>query len=209
MSNGKEVAIGTLELPFLRGQHVSRVEAKTNAVFVALNKTIWITDGDIVNRPDALSEQSVGEAELAHEIHLLLDHRTCSEVGGGLWGSEQRSGLQLFLVGLHRVAGCSGGNFDGLGLAGGQLLHRLIPGTTDGLGKLLPGTIWSVKHLAANYEQVEDLARNLRGIEDGVDALVGENLRDERLPGHHGGIRGVVEEGGDNVGVRCINEAEL
>src|SRR5258708_14173639 len=124
-----------LELPFLRGLHVSRVEAKTNAVFVALNETIWITDGNFVNRLDALSEQSVGEAELAHEIHLLLDHRTCSEVGGGLWDSEQRSGLQLFLVGLPRAAGCTDGNCYAVVQPGAHLLPRLLPATPDSRGQ--------------------------------------------------------------------------
>ena len=94
-----------LELPFLRSLHVSRVEAKTNAVFVALNETIWITDGDIVNRLDALSEESVGEAELAHEIHLLLDIWPSSEVGSRLWRDEKRSSLELLFIRVDRVAG--------------------------------------------------------------------------------------------------------
>ena len=125
---------------------------------------------------------------------------------------EERGGLQLLFVGVDRVARGCGADLDGLGLSGPLPLSFCMVSyhaPLMALANFSPEPSGRFRHFAAHDEQVEDLAGDLRGIEDGVDAFVGEDLRDERLPGDDGLIRRIVHKCGNDVGVGGVDQAEL
>ena len=66
--------------------------------------------------------------------------------------------------------------------------------------------VGTVQHFGAHDKKVEDLAGDFRGVEDGVDALVGEDLGDERLPGDDGLVGCIVHERGNDVGVGGVDQ---
>src|SRR5438045_7483441 len=74
----------TLEFLLRCELHVCRVHSEPHPLLFALNASIGIQDGHVIHRLNVLTQQRMMEAELAHQIHLLLHARTRGELQGRL-----------------------------------------------------------------------------------------------------------------------------
>ena len=68
------------QLPLRRHcMYVASKRSRTRSVLPCI-AAVGIPDGDVVDRLRVLAQQSVGEAELPHQIHLLLQVRRRAEL---------------------------------------------------------------------------------------------------------------------------------
>ena len=61
-----------------------------------------------------------------------------------------------------------------LSLAGSRLshlAHEFVPGAGNGFGEFLAGSVGTIQHFRPHHQQVQNLAGDLRRIEDRLHAL--------------------------------------
>src|SRR5580658_5438226 len=140
-------------------------EAEFDVGLVAGNVSRRIFDPDGVGRGRGLPQQTVVEGEFAHQIHRLGQGRTVGE--GDRIGRiiEHLRRRQLMVearqvgarIRRHLLAGGLGG-----GIAPRHPAHHFVPGAGQRHGQL--GIV--LDGLGLHHHQIDDLARDLRGIED-------------------------------------------
>ena len=85
--------------------HVGRVEAQTHAILLALDGAVREADGHIVRRTGLVAQQSMREAELADQLHGLLQLIRFRHLQRRRRGVKQMRGGELLFVGSQRVFG--------------------------------------------------------------------------------------------------------